>query len=98
MTERVEPPEREIPEFRDVTVENVTATDSEEVVLTATAYEKQPMHNVAFRNVEVEAPTAGSISHARDWTMEDVVFRTDGGEGLPVRTARTSTCLASKRR
>ena len=82
MTTPVEPPERGIPEFSDVTVENVTATGTTQQAFHANGYEEQPIHDVRFANVDVSAPTAGDVSHARDWDMENVVLRTEDGEQL----------------
>ncbi|MFB6121493.1 MAG: glycoside hydrolase family 28 protein [Halobacteriaceae archaeon] len=82
LTTPVEPPERGIPEFSDVTVENVTATDTTQQAFHANGYEEQPIHDVRFENVDVEAPTAGDVNHARDWAMENVVLRTEDGEPL----------------
>lgn len=80
MTTPVDPPESGVPEFRDVTVAGVTATNTGKDAFFANAYPEQPIHDVRFESVDVEAPDAGSIAHAADWTMEDVVVRTDDGE------------------
>jgi len=80
LTEPVEPPERGIPEFRDITVEGVEATGTTQQAIHANGYPEQPIHDVTVRDVTVEAPTAGDVTHARDWDLEDVVFRTDDGE------------------
>ena len=82
MTEPVDPPERGIPEFRDVTVSNVTATNTGERAFFVNGYPERPIRDVRLRVVDVEAPDAGSVAHARDWTMDDVVVRTDDGESV----------------
>lgn len=81
LTERVDPPERGIPEFRDVTVRDVVATNTTGPAWYANAYPEQPLHDVHFADVYVEAEAVGDVDHAENWTMEDVVVRTpDGGE------------------
>jgi len=82
MTTPVEPPERGIPEFRDITVENVRATDTDRDAFFVNGYAEKPISRVAFADVDVEAPDAGSIAHAADWTMTDVTVRTPDGEGV----------------
>lgn len=80
MTTPVEPPEKGIPEFRDITVTDVTATNTGKDAFFVNGYAERPIHDVRFENVDVEAPDAGSITRAADWTMENVVVRTDDGE------------------
>lgn len=82
LTTPVEPPERGIPEFRDVTVEDVTATNVSGKGWYANGYEEQPIHDVEFADVTVEAADAGDLHHVADWSMENAVVRTPDGEGV----------------
>lgn len=76
LTEPVEPPERGIPEVRNVVVEDLRATNADRV-WAVTGYPEQPIHDVRLARVDAEAPQTGSIAHAEDWTMEAVTVRTD---------------------
>ena len=88
LTTPVEPPERGIPEFRDVTVRNVTAEGTEERAWHANGYPERPIRDVRFEDVTVEAPSAGEIRHAENWTMERVVARTEDGAGVELADCR----------
>ena len=79
LTARVEPPERGIPEFRDVTVRGVTASNTSGRAWYVNGYPEQPIRDVRFEDVGVDAADVGEVRHASHWTMEDVVVRTPGG-------------------
>jgi polygalacturonase len=80
MTRRVEPAERGIPEFRNITISNVTAVGSSQAIH-ANAYPEKPMRNLTLENVRIEAKRAGQIVNAADWRMKQVVVATpDGGQ------------------
>jgi polygalacturonase len=49
------------------------------------AYPEKPMRGLQWENVTIEAANAGKISHAKDWTMKNVVVRTP--EASPVAMA-----------
>ena len=86
ITEPVDP-ELGIPEFRDISIANVSAKSSNisrSVALEAEAYPEKPIRNVRWENVMIEAQTEGSIRYAQDWTMKNVVIRT--ADGAPLRT------------
>ncbi|WP_276255845.1 glycoside hydrolase family 28 protein [Halomontanus rarus] len=80
LTEPVEPPERGVPEFRDITVTDLTATNTEGAVWDVTGYPERPISDVHLENVAADAPAVGTIEHATDWTMTDVAVRLTGEE------------------
>jgi len=84
MTTRVEPPERGIPEFRDIRISNVKVTGAGKAI-TSAAYAEKPMRGLQWKNVHVKAKTAGSIANAADWTMENVVFETSDGKPIQLK-------------
>jgi len=71
MTTHVEPPERGIPEVRDIVISNIKATDAEQAIY-ANAYPEKLMRNITLENVFIEARKAGKISNATDWKMKNV--------------------------
>ncbi|SFL34270.1 Glycosyl hydrolases family 28 [Halogranum rubrum] len=79
LTTPVEPPERGIPEFRNVTVEHVRARETTDRAWDVNGYEERPIHDVRFEDVAIEAPSAGEIRHAENWTMENVTVRVEDG-------------------
>jgi polygalacturonase len=90
LTEPVDP-ELGIPEFRQISIYNVTvknAMASRSTAMEVEAYPEKPLRGVSWKNVTIEAESAGSIAHAKDWTMENVIIRTMDGE--PVRMEQCS--------
>jgi polygalacturonase len=87
LTQKVEPPERGLPEFRDILISNVTATAGARAIF-ADAYPGKPIHDVQLDKVKIEARNAGSISHAENWTMKDVVVATPGGGNVELLDAK----------
>jgi len=95
LTQPVEPPERGIPEFRNIRISNVTVKSISEVgkdslpdrrrmtmAFEVTAYAEKPIHGLSWKDIIIEADTAGFIRHAKDWTMENVVVYTTDGKDI----------------
>lgn len=82
----VEPPERGLAEFRNITIENVEVVGARRI-FTASGLPEKPLRNVKWVRIRAEGQEAGFIEHARDWTMQDVELRTPRGE--PVRLSNT---------
>lgn len=90
LAEPVVPQERGIPEFRNVTIENVTVTNN----LTQTEGKRlseafqveglpeKPISDIRWRNISIEADSAGAIAHAKNWTMSQVTVRTPSDKPL----------------
>lgn len=73
LTQRVEPPERGIPEVRNIRISNIKATGAKTAFF-INAYSEKPIRNVHLNNVSIEARSGGQISNAKDWTMENVTL------------------------
>ena len=82
MTQKVEPPERGIPEYRNISISNVTAKGAERAFDVCGDTDK-PIHAVRLANINIQARKAGSIRHAADWTMENVVVEAE--DAKPVK-------------
>lgn len=86
LTEKVQPPERGIPEIRNIRFENITVKNSKKAIV-ANAYPEKPMRDFVFKNVSFEVKNAGSIEYAAGWDMTSVTLN-----GGPFRiTTRNST-------
>ena len=81
MVQKVEPPERGLPEFRNIVISNVTATAAAQAIY-VNAYAGKPIHDVQLEQVRIGAKKPGVISHAANWTMKDVVVTTPAGGNL----------------
>jgi polygalacturonase len=75
------PAERGLCEFRNITIQDVTVVGSRRVFSAAGLPEK-PLANVRLSNIAAQATEAGIIINARDWSMTNVVLRTEDGKPL----------------
>ncbi|HEX5791396.1 MAG TPA: glycoside hydrolase family 28 protein [Luteolibacter sp.] len=76
MLTEVTPPERGIPEFRDLRISNVKVTGAK-TAIHANAYPEKPLCNVVWENVSIEAKSGGRINCAKHWTMTGVELRAE---------------------
>ena len=73
----VEPPERGIPELRNVTLRNITNSGKCWKAFVVEGPEAQPVRNFHFENVRIRTETAGHIHQARDWSLKNCDFYFD---------------------
>lgn len=79
----VEPPERGIADFHDITIANVTVTGARRL-MTASGLPEKPLANIHWENITAQGEQAGAIEYARNWTMQNVKFITPKGEAVKV--------------
>jgi polygalacturonase len=79
----VTPPERGLAEFRNITIEDVEVVGARRI-FAASGLPQKPIRDVRWRNVTARGEDAGSIEHARNWTMENVRVITPGGAGVKI--------------
>ncbi len=84
LTQKVEPPETGIPEFRNISISDITVENGT-VGIYCIAYEEKPMRNVVWENVKIEAQKPGKLINASDWTMKNVVLSTPDGENMELQ-------------
>lgn len=84
MTTPVEPPEKGIPEFRKIKLSNITVEEAENGFY-ANAYPEKSIHDLHWENINIEAQKGGSLNHAANWTMENVVLTTKNKEFLQLQ-------------
>ena len=49
------------------------------------SYAESPLVDFTFRDIEIEAKTAGTIANTQGWKMEDMRIRTADGTTLAVK-------------
>ena len=81
------PPEKGLPHFRDVRIANIRATGAREAFLVS-AYPEAPLERFEFRNLDIEAKSAGTIENAADWTFVNVKIKTADGGRVVVKDSR----------
>lgn len=87
LTTPVEPPERGLCDIHDLTIEDVRAVGARTLV-SVKGLADDPIHDVHWKNVTLVGREAGSITYARDWTMENVTVLTPSGGSVDVTHSR----------
>jgi polygalacturonase len=86
LTNPVLPPEKGIPTFRNLRFNDIIVKNAGQA-FHVNAYEERPMSNISWKNISIEAGKAGEISHALDWTMENVSLEVQGNEKIALTNA-----------
>jgi len=86
MLQKVEPPEKGIPEVKDVHLSRIKVTGGRRAI-SATGMAESIVKNFHLKDVEIEANTAGGISYAQDWKFENVSIKTKDNSELDVRNS-----------
>lgn len=84
------PPERGLPHFRDVEIDDVTATGAQQA-FTVSAYPDAPLENFRFKNIHIEAKTAGAIQNAENWTFSGITIKTADGSKVKLKDSKGVT-------
>ena len=77
----VKPPERGIPEFRNITLENISVKKAGTGIY-VNAYSEKPMRNMLWKNIIIEAQKPGEITCAKDWIMKNVTLLTPSDDPI----------------
>jgi hypothetical protein len=86
------PPERGLPHFRDVHISDVRATGAQQA-FTVSAYPEAPLKDFEFKNINIEAKTAGSIQNAQNWSFSGAVIKALDGSRVSVKDSSGVTGL-----
>jgi polygalacturonase len=81
-----------IAHVRDVHIWNIKATGAK-TAFEVEAYKDAPLENFEFRNLQIQAATAGHIADAKDWTFTDMHLTTMDGSAVLVSDSQHVTGL-----
>jgi len=81
LAQKVTPPEKGIPEFRNIRLSNIMVENANSAFY-ANAYPEKPIRNVSWDNISIETKESGKLSYASDWTMTNVRLKTESGEPI----------------
>lgn len=81
LTQKVNPPDKGIPEFRNILISDITVEKAGRAFF-VNAYPEKPIHQIHWENVAIEAEKSGKISYASHWTMKNV--RLKSADNQPV--------------
>ncbi len=80
------PPSKGLPHFRDVHISDILATAAQQA-FTVSAYPDAPLQDFEFKNVHIQAKTAGSIQNAQNWSFSGVTIKTADGSRVAVKNS-----------
>lgn len=81
MMEQIQPPERGIPEFKNIDISDVTAKNATTAFLVDGLSEK-PIHHVKFEDINIVAKEAGIIKNAEQWMLENFQLKVIDDQSL----------------
>lgn len=84
MTQKVMPPERGIPEFKNIHLKNIEVTGAT-TALYANAYPQKHIHDLSWENVSIQAEKGGEINFGSDWKMDNVHIDLPKGELIKLK-------------
>ena len=67
----VVPPEKGLPHFRKVRISGLKSTGAQRA-FAVSSYAESPLVDFEFKDIEIEAKTAGTIANTQGWKMEDM--------------------------
>jgi polygalacturonase len=74
----VVPPDKGMPHFRHIRISGLKSTGAQRA-FAVSSYADSPLVDFTFRDIEIEAKTAGTIANAQGWKMENVRVKTSDG-------------------
>ncbi|WP_462409512.1 glycoside hydrolase family 28 protein [Neobacillus sp. Marseille-QA0830] len=81
LAKKVNPPELGIPEFKNMEIFNLKASDAK-VAFAVAAFLEKPIHHVNFHDIEIYAKGAGYIKNIKDWKMNNVRLHIESDEDI----------------
>ncbi|OON66510.1 glycoside hydrolase family 28 protein [Hymenobacter sp. CRA2] len=86
MLAKVEPAERGLPHFKDVTITNVRVKNAKTAV-SAEGQANSLLENMRLENITMTAATAGVINYAAGWSVKNLNITADDQESVAVQNS-----------
>lgn len=86
MLRKVEPAEKGVPHFKDVFVSNIKVNYAKKAV-SASGYEESILQNFNFDNVDINTATAGEISYAQNWKLNNVAIKAKDNSTISIKNS-----------
>lgn len=83
MLERVDPPEKGIPYFRNITISDVNIK-SARTAINASGAKNSMLRNFVLKDLEISADRPGKIEYAEDWTIRDFEIHSKNGKQVEI--------------
>jgi polygalacturonase len=91
LTEPV-PPEKGLPHFQQIRISGLKATGAQRA-FAVSSYADAPLVDFEFRDIEIEAKSAGSIANAQKWTFTNLKLKTADGSAVAVKDSKNVSGL-----
>jgi polygalacturonase len=86
MLHKVEPAEKGVPHFKDIYVSNVQVKYARKA-FNASGYEKSVLKNFNFSNININTTTAGEITYAENWKLNNVALKAMDNSTVSVKNS-----------
>ncbi|HYE56687.1 MAG TPA: glycosyl hydrolase family 28 protein, partial [Chitinophagaceae bacterium] len=86
MLQKVEPPEKGIPHFKDIYISGITVKYARKAI-NAAGLEQSQLENFNFKDVDITAATAGDVSFAKGWNVKRINIKTADGSTVNVKNS-----------
>ena len=83
MLQKVEPPSKGIPTFRNITLNNIHVKGAE-TAINFSGIDQSIIKNVTLNNVYIEAKTAGQINYSANWSLNNVKIITEDASKITI--------------
>jgi hypothetical protein len=88
-------PEKGLPHFRNVKISDIKAVDAQRA-FSVGSYKDSPLENFEFKNLDIDAKSAGSIQYADHWTFANTHIKTADGSVVKLQDCGSVTGLGEK--
>ncbi|MGO4911522.1 glycoside hydrolase family 28 protein [Leeuwenhoekiella sp. W20_SRS_FM14] len=82
----VDPPEKGIPTFKDITLYNIDVKGAQRAI-NVNGMEQSLVENITLKDVHIQAEEAGQITHSTNWTIENVSLSIKNGSTLKIENS-----------
>tara|TARA_R110002051_G_scaffold117009_2_gene190613 strand:- start:15038 stop:16510 length:1473 start_codon:yes stop_codon:yes gene_type:complete len=86
MLTHVEPPSKGIPQFKDISLSNIEVKRAKKAI-NVNGLENSIIENISLKNIHIEAETAGKIAFSKNWTLENVLLKTQDNSKLDIENS-----------
>lgn len=94
MLQKVEPPSKGIPTFRNIAINNVNIKGAE-IAINVNGLENSIINNVTLSNVSIQSETAGQISYSSNWKLKNVKISAKDGSKVTLKNTSNIQFLES---
>jgi len=86
MLMEVDPPEKGIPTFKDITLYNIDVKGAQRAI-NVNGMEQSLVENITLKDVHIQAAEAGQITHSTNWNIENVSLDIDNASTLKIENS-----------